>query len=74
MSRAGQVKVIRAILILSVIFVTVSTVTNVFLDNADVRALAEKTGCGPLDDPRAKCAMTKMDRTPIAQTLPRAWA
>src|SRR5258706_2604841 len=39
-------RVLRALLVLVCILITVASVSNVFLDNSDVRALAEQTGCG----------------------------
>jgi hypothetical protein len=65
---------VRVLLVIAAVVVTWASVANVFLDNADVRALAEKAGCGVTADaksPEGKtpCAMTQMDRTPIAQSF-----
>lgn len=62
-------RVLRGFLLLVMILVTVGAVSNVFLDNTEVRLLAEKTACGQTNDPPGTCAMTQMERTPIAQTF-----
>jgi len=63
---ASNRAVVRVVLVLVCIGVTAGSVANVFLDNSEVKALAEQTGCGA----SAKtCAMTRMDRTPIEQSF-----
>ena len=57
---------LRSVLIVLCLVVTAASVMNVFVDNEEVRALAEKTGCGAA---APTCAMTRMERTPLHQSF-----
>ena len=57
---------LRIVLVALCLVITVASVVNVFVDNEEVRALAEKTACGK-DAPT--CAMTRMERTPLSQSF-----
>jgi hypothetical protein len=50
--------------------VAAASVSNVLLDNAEVRALAEATACGSLVSPAcAGQGPTRIERTPFGQTF-----
>ena len=55
---------LKSFFILSVVVASVAGMVNVFSDNADVVAKAKEIGC-----PRPACTLTRMERTPFAQTF-----
>jgi hypothetical protein len=55
---------LRLALVLACIVVSVAAMLNVFADNADVLANAKELGC-----PKTTCTLTRMERTPFAQTF-----
>jgi hypothetical protein len=54
----------KSILVLTCVVVSVAGLVNVFSDNADIVAKAKEIGC-----PRPACSLTRMERTPFAQTF-----
>ena len=55
---------LKSFFILSLVVASVAGMVNVFSDNADVVAKAKEIGC-----PRPVCNLTRMERTPFAQTF-----
>jgi hypothetical protein len=55
---------LKSFLILTCVVVSVAGMVNVFSDNADTVAKAKEIGC-----PRPVCNLTRMERTPFAQTF-----
>jgi hypothetical protein len=55
---------LRSFFILSLVVVSVAGMVNVFSDNADTVAKAKELGC-----PHPVCTLTRMERTPFAQTF-----
>lgn len=55
---------LRLAVVIACIVVSVAAMLNVFADNADVLANAKELGC-----PKATCTLTRMERTPFAQTF-----
>jgi hypothetical protein len=55
---------LKLALVLACIVVSVAAMLNVFADNADVLANAKALGC-----PKGACTLTRMERTPFAQTF-----
>ena len=60
--RAGRIAVF-----LFCVFFSVTAAINVMADNAEVQRMAEGVACGDAAGCRAR--MTRMERTPIAQTF-----
>ena len=55
---------LKSFVILTCVVFSVAGMVNVFSDNADVVARAKEIGC-----PRPACTLTRMERTPFAQTF-----
>ena len=55
---------LRSFVILACVVVSVAGIINVFSDNAEIVAKAKEIGC-----PRPVCNLTRMERTPFAQTF-----
>ena len=55
---------LKSFVVLICVVVSVAGVINVFTDNADIAAKAKEIAC-----PRPQCNMTRMERTPFAQTF-----
>jgi hypothetical protein len=55
---------LRAFLALACVVVSVAALINVFADNADLVARAKELAC-----PKGPCQVTRVDRTPFAQTF-----
>jgi hypothetical protein len=58
--------IVRGLLVVAAVAVTIGTVSNVFVDDAEVRAEAARVACGA-----EGCAggPTRVERTPIAERL-----
>ena len=55
---------LKSILVVTCVVVSIAGLVNVFSDNADIAAQAKEIGC-----PRPTCNLTRMERTPFAQTF-----
>jgi hypothetical protein len=55
---------LKSLLVLTCVVVSIAGLVNVFSDNADIVAKAKEIGC-----PRPVCSLTRMERTPFAQTF-----
>jgi hypothetical protein len=55
---------LKSLVVLICVVVSVAGVINVFSDNAEIVAKAKEIGC-----PRPACNLTRMERTPFAQTF-----
>jgi hypothetical protein len=64
-------RTLRFILSFLCIAGTIAAAYNVLCDNGDVEKMAEVTACGSPPPPGGNCRpqMTRMDRTPFAQTF-----
>jgi hypothetical protein len=55
---------VKSFVVLACVVASIAGLYNVFSDNADVEAKAKQIGC-----PRPQCGLTRMERTPFAQTF-----
>ena len=55
---------LKSFVVLTCVVVSIAGMVNVFSDNADIVAKAKDIGC-----PRPVCNLTRMERTPFAQTF-----
>ena len=58
--------IVRGLLVVVAVGVTIGTVSNVFLDDAEVRAEAARVACGAEG---CAGAPTRVERTPIAERI-----
>ena len=64
---SGIRRVVRSAVFLLCVFFSVTAAYNVMADNAEVQRLAEGVACG--DGVGCRAQMTRMERTPLAQTF-----
>jgi hypothetical protein len=55
---------LKSFVVLTCVVISVAGMVNVFSDNAEIVAKAKEIGC-----PRPVCNLTRMERTPFAQTF-----
>jgi hypothetical protein len=55
---------LKSFLVLTCVVVSIAGLVNVFSDNAEIVTKAKEIGC-----PRPVCNLTRMERTPFAQTF-----